>query len=77
MTKDDFTELFAMQIRGSISTAFIYSKAPISDEHWDMLRGEAEFTMRDMGEIGYITGFNLNLQLSAAKNEPKLEGKTT
>ena len=63
MTKDEFTELFAMQVRGSVATAFVHSRAEICDEHWQMLRGEKEFTMRDLGEIGHLTGVNPHLVL--------------
>ncbi len=62
-TKEQFTELFALQLRGAVATAFAYSNAPISETHWKMLRGETEFTMRDIGEIGHITGFDMHLQL--------------
>ena len=70
MTQSEFTELWMLSLRGTVATAFSHSQAQISDEHWAMLRGEVEFTMRDIGEIGHITGFNMNLQLSAIRENP-------
>lgn len=68
LTKDEFTELFEMQVRGTIATAFVYGQVPPM-EYWSMLRGEEELTLRAIGEIGHLTGFNMNMQLSERRNE--------
>ncbi len=65
ITKEEFTELFETQIRGAAAAAFVYAnKCP--GEYWPMIRGEEEFTLRAIAEIGAITGTNLNLKFSEA-----------
>lgn len=68
LTKDEFTELFEAQVRGTIATAFAYGQVS-PGEYWPMVRGEEEITMRAIGEIGHKTGFNMNMQLSARSDE--------
>jgi hypothetical protein len=65
----DYSQLFQIQIQGAIATAFVFSGVPIEDNHWDMMTGSAEITMRDLGEIGFLTGVNLTLNLSQNKHD--------
>lgn len=67
LTKEEYTELFTIQVRGAIATAFIYGNIP-PENYWPMVNGEQELTMRAVGEIGYLTGYNMHMQLS-----PRLE----
>ena len=60
---DTFGGLFEVQTRGAIATAFIYGAVEPSPKHWEMMDGTTEPTMRDIADIGYITGFNMNLEL--------------
>lgn len=64
LTKDEAVELFMIKTRGAVAAAFDYASLPPDKKQWEMLRGEAEITMRDMGEIGFhtITQFNLSFQ---------------
>lgn len=63
LTKEEFTELFEIQVRGTVATAFVYGQIQ-PGEYWPMVRGEEELTMRAIGEIGHLTGYNMYLQLS-------------
>lgn len=63
LTREERTELFLIQTRGTIATAFQHSSTVPTAEEWSVIRGEADPTMRQMGEIAWRTGFNLTLQL--------------
>ena len=74
LTKEEFSELFEVQVRGTIASAFVHGGVSPSDEHWKMMRGEIEPTMRAIGEIGHLTGYNMYVQLSEprrAKDAPR------
>jgi len=63
LDRDTYTSLFEIQTRGAMATAFIYGAVEPSPKHWAMMDGTTEPTMRDIADIGYITGFNMNLEL--------------
>ena len=63
LTREDYTELFLMQVRGSMATAFIYANIKPTGEEMGLLCDMGDMTMRQMGEIATRTGYNLNLQL--------------
>ena len=63
-TREENTDLFEIMTRGTMASAFAYSNANPEPRHWDMMQGRQEMTMRDIGEVGALTGFNMNLQLS-------------
>ena len=69
ISKDDFAELFLLQVRGAMASAFVFSGVQPGREQWDMLRGLTDPNMRDLGAIGYQTGYNMNLQLSDVPTE--------
>jgi hypothetical protein len=64
----DYSRLFEIQTQGAIATAFVYSGVAVEDKHWNMMTGAAEVTMRDLGEIGFITGMNMSLNLQKNKH---------
>jgi hypothetical protein len=74
---ETFVELFGFQVRGTVATAFVYSGVEPTDKQWKMLRGEAEFTMRDIGEIGYDTGYKMHMQLSQSSHLERRDTSTT
>ena len=63
MTRHDFTELFEMRIRGVLAAAFSHSNVEPTERQWAMLRGDVAISMRDIGEIGYLTGHDLQVAL--------------
>ena len=63
LTRDDRTELFTVQVRGAIATAFAHSGVAPEIEDWAVIRGDTDPTMRQIGDIGYRTGFNMYVQL--------------
>ena len=67
MNKDAFTELFEIQVRGTIATAFAYVEVEPEMKHWEMMRGNQSPTLRDIAEIGHMTGYNMNIQLSQSE----------
>lgn len=73
LTRQDRTELFLMQVRGSLATAFIYANIKPTVDEMCLLYDTGDMTMRQMGEIAARTGFNLNLQLHDIKPREALE----
>lgn len=73
LTKDERTELFLLQVRGNMATAFQHSGVTPTNDDWCILRGVDEPTMRQIGEIGYRTGFNMHLQLVDIPKPPRPE----
>lgn len=67
LTKDDRAELFEIQVRGAMATAFNQSSQVPTQEDWDLIRGLTEPTMRHIAEIGSRTGFNMHMQLHERK----------
>jgi hypothetical protein len=67
LTRDELTELFLVQVRGTIATAFAHSGEIPDQNDWDAIRGLKEPTMRQIGEIGYRTGFNMYVQFRDRK----------
>jgi hypothetical protein len=65
---NDYSRLFEVQTQGAIATAFVYSGVSVEGKHWDMMTGVNEITMRDLGEIGFITGMNMSLNLQKNKH---------
>jgi len=63
LDRETFSGLFEVQTRGAIATAFIYGAVEPSQHQWAMMDGTTDPTMRDIADIGYITGFNVNLEL--------------
>ena len=63
LSSDDRTELFLVQVRGTIATAFLYSSVAPDEKDWAVIRGNTDPTMRQLGEIGHRTGFNMHVQL--------------
>jgi hypothetical protein len=63
LTREDRTRLFLLQVRGTMATAFVYSDTEPTTDEWMILDGMKEPTLRQMGEIAYRTGYNVNLQL--------------
>ena len=63
LTRDDRTELFLAQVRGTIASAFNHSGVSPLPEEWAAIRGEIDLTMRQIGEIGHRTGFNMHINL--------------
>lgn len=63
MTRDDFVDLFALQVHGAIAGAFVRSNINPSEAHWKMLKGDAPLTMRAIGEIGLLTDTNIHIEL--------------
>ena len=62
--RDDFCELFNLQVRGGLAAAYLFSGKQPSADHWELLRGERIITMRDIGEAGYYTGYTISLNMS-------------
>lgn len=63
LSKEEYTELFEIKVRGVCAAAFLAQDIAPTLEHMSMLRGKREITMRDIGEIGYSTGCNFKLDL--------------
>jgi hypothetical protein len=63
LTKDAFSELFEIQVRGAVAAAFVYSQTD-PGKYWPLIRGDQPLTMRDIGDIGHLTGYNPYLVLS-------------
>lgn len=72
ITREEYGELFELRVRGSLADAFVYGGMSPS-EYWPLLNGEKEITMRDIGEISAVTGFNMNLQLSRRPVQEKTD----
>ena len=71
ITSEENSELFELQVRGGLADAFAYSGMS-PDAYWPLLRGEREITLRDIGEVSAVTGFNMTLQLSRRPDDAEL-----
>ena len=65
LTKDEAAELFTMQVRGAIATAYLHANLTPLPHHAQMIRGTREITMRDIGEVGFHTGVEFNTAFRA------------
>ena len=62
MTKEEQLELFEVGLRGDIAKCFMMARVS-PKEHWAIIRGDREITVRDIAEIGYLTGFDINIKI--------------
>jgi hypothetical protein len=60
VNKNDKVDLFVISTRGLLTEAFARSNVS-PGEYWPVLRGEKEPTMRDIGEIGFVTGLQMKI----------------
>lgn len=65
LTRDEYLELFDIRVRGALATAFSHSDTMPGKDHWDMLRGSTEITMRDVAVVGYLTHCEPTLEFTA------------
>lgn len=65
MTPETYAELTEMRFRGAMAAALSFSGVSPSPECWQVLRGETECTLRDMGEIMHMTGFDIEISMNA------------
>ena len=63
MNKDTLAELFEIHCQGALAAAFQHAGITPIKKQWDMLRGEREITVRDIGEISFATGLNFSMTL--------------
>ncbi|QJA43018.1 hypothetical protein [Phaeobacter phage MD18] len=63
LTKDETAELFTVQVRGAIATAYLHANKTPLPHHAQMIRGTREITMRDIGEVGFETGVEFTTAL--------------
>lgn len=61
LSRADVIELFELRIRGTMAFAFAQSGTVPTEAWWKMLRGEDDFTMRDIANIGYETGYQCDI----------------
>lgn len=69
LSMEQLAELFEIQTLGTVAAAFVFGDVPPTKSHWEMLRGQREITLRDLGEIEGLTGYNM--QLTLTDREPK------
>jgi hypothetical protein len=60
---DEVVELLEIQCRGSVATAFARADLMPTSSEWQMMRGDREITMRDLGEIGFKTDVKFTMSL--------------
>jgi hypothetical protein len=70
LTTQDRVELFLMQVRGSMATAFIYANIRPTNDEMCLLYDMGDMTIRQMGEIAGRTGWNISLQLHEIPPNP-------
>jgi hypothetical protein len=73
LTREHRVELFLMQVRGSLATAFLFANIRPTTDEMCALYDVGELNMRMMGEIAWRTGFNLNLQLHDVRTPTRAE----
>ena len=56
-------ELFEITVRGALAGAFAQTGVEPDEDQWEMLRGEREITMRDLGNIAHDLDLDLHLDL--------------
>lgn len=67
MVKDDKIELFEIQVRGVLASAFTKSGCTPSKSQWGILRGADPMTMRDITEMGVDTNTLVSLLVDEKK----------
>lgn len=63
ISRETMADLFEIQVRGKAAESFLRSGVEPTDEHWKILNGDREITLRDIGEIGYLTGYEMEFRL--------------
>lgn len=58
-TKDVAAELFEIRVRGALAMMLDLRKLEPTSEEWEMIRGQRDVTMRDIGEISHRANFNV------------------
>ena len=67
------SELFELRVVGALAAAFHISGIVPTDEQWEILRGTRECTLRDMAEVGFDTGFQFDIGLSAVNTPEEIQ----
>jgi hypothetical protein len=62
LSKETTVELFELQVRGLIATIHITARVEPDDRSWQMIRGEREVTMRDLGELTMLGDFRFEFR---------------
>ena len=71
LDRQSFAELFEIACRGTLASAFYHTQTEPDEIQWEMLKGDREITMRDMGEISFATCVEFNMNLSAIPADEK------
>lgn len=74
LTKDETGELFTMQVRGLLATAYLHANMSPLPHHAQMIRGTREITMRDIAEVGFHTGVEFNTAFRPRDERDEGEG---
>lgn len=61
LNKEAAGELLLIRARGVAAEALTLANI-YPGEYWPMLRGETLLTLRALGEIGYLTGFDFSFE---------------
>lgn len=73
LTREEFSDLFELTVAGTMAQAFTHAQIVPTKIQWEQLKGIREFTMRDIGEIGFVTGTQLNIHLQAMAQDEEIE----
>ena len=73
LSQEQAAELFTIRIRGAMAAAFEHANIIPTYEQWAMLTGTREITMRDLGEISFITRVHFSLSFQDTTEPSPLE----
>jgi len=59
LTRNEFSELFEIRMRGVLARAFGERGRQPSDEQWQMMRGERKITIHDLAVVAHETNFQV------------------
>ena len=68
LSREDFVQLFEISCLGSLASAFYHTQTEPTTEQWQMIRGEREITMRDMGGISFSTCLEFNVNMTPVRD---------
>ena len=77
ISKDAFTDLIEAQFRGQMARAFLRTGIEPEEQYLRMIRGEAEVTMRALGEVGHITGLELDIDITKPRTSRSAPAQST
>jgi hypothetical protein len=62
-TRDEYAEMYEIRMRGAAAAMFM-ARRMSPGKYWPVVKGISELTLRDIGEIGFISGYEVRIEMA-------------